>query len=52
MTDWAQLYQDNVAAVTALATDLDDDELATTVPATPAWTVRDVIAHMAGCRRT
>ena len=48
MTDWAQLYKDNVAAVTALATDLDDDELATTVPGSPAWTVRDVIAHMAG----
>jgi uncharacterized protein (TIGR03083 family) len=49
MTDWAQLYKDNVAAVTALAADLDDDELATTVPGSPAWTVRDVIAHMAGC---
>ena len=48
MTDWAELYQDNVAAVTVLATDLDDDELATTVPGSPAWTVRDVIAHMAG----
>jgi hypothetical protein len=49
MTDWAQLYRDNLAAVTALANDLTDDELATTVPATPAWTVRDVIAHLAGC---
>lgn len=48
MTDWAQLYRDHVDAVGALATDLTDDELATVVPATPAWTVREVIAHMAG----
>jgi len=50
MTDWAQLYRDNASAVTGLANDLSDDDLATTVPATPAWTVRDVIAHMAGCQ--
>jgi uncharacterized protein (TIGR03083 family) len=49
MADWAQLYRDHVVAVTALADDLTDDDLATTVPATPAWTVRDVIAHLAGC---
>lgn len=48
MTDWAQLYRDNVAAVTALASDLDEDDLATTVPGSPAWTVRDVYAHLAG----
>jgi uncharacterized protein (TIGR03083 family) len=48
MTDWAQLYRDHAAAVSALALGLSDDELATTVPATPAWTVRDVIAHLAG----
>jgi uncharacterized protein (TIGR03083 family) len=48
MTDWAQLYRANVSAVTALANDLTDDELATTVPGSPAWTVRDVIAHLAG----
>jgi hypothetical protein len=49
MTDWAQLYRDHVDAVGAMAADLTDDELATTVPGTPAWTVRDVIAHLAGC---
>lgn len=48
MTDWAQLYRDHVDAVGALASDLTDDELASVVPATPAWTVREVIAHMAG----
>lgn len=47
-TTWADLYRENVAAVIALAGDLDDDQLATTVPASPAWTVRDVLAHLAG----
>ena len=46
--EWADLYRANLAAVTALAGDLDDDQLATTVPASPAWTVRDVLAHLAG----
>jgi len=48
MTDWGQLYRDNVEALIALAGDLDGDQLATHVPATPAWTVRDVYAHLAG----
>ena len=49
MTDWAQLYRDHVDAVGAMAADLTDDDLTTTVPATPAWTVHNVIAHLAGC---
>jgi uncharacterized protein (TIGR03083 family) len=48
MTDWGALYRDNVAAVSALAAELSDEQLATTVPGTPAWTVHDVLAHMAG----
>jgi len=48
MTDWAQLYRDHVDAVAAMATHLTDDELATMVPATPRWTVQDVVAHLAG----
>ena len=48
MTDWAQLYRDHVDAVTGLAADLDDEQLATRLPATPAWTVHDVLAHLAG----
>jgi hypothetical protein len=48
MIDWGQLYRDNVRAVSALATDLTDEQLGTTVPGTPAWTVHDVIAHLAG----
>lgn len=48
MTDWAQLYRDHVAAVSALASDLSDDELATVVPGSPEWSVHEVVAHMAG----
>lgn len=47
-TDWGGLYRDHVAAVTALVTDLDDEQLALKVPATPEWTVHDVLAHLAG----
>jgi len=35
MTDWGALYRDNVAAVSALAGDLTDEQLAATVPGTP-----------------
>ncbi len=48
MTDSGQLYRRHVEAVTALASGLGEDQLATDVPATPAWTVRDVVAHLAG----
>lgn len=47
-TDWGRLYRDNVAALTALARELTPEELAAEVPATPSWTVRDVLAHLAG----
>jgi uncharacterized protein (TIGR03083 family) len=48
MTDWGALYRANVAEVAQLAADLTDEQLRTTVPATPAWTVHDVLAHVAG----
>jgi uncharacterized protein (TIGR03083 family) len=48
MADWGDLYRANVAAISRLADDLDDAALATRVPATPDWTVRDVLAHLAG----
>jgi uncharacterized protein (TIGR03083 family) len=48
MTDWGALYRENVAAVTELVADLTDEQLSTEVPATPAWTVHDVLAHLAG----
>lgn len=48
MTAWGALYRDHVSAVGALARDLTDDQLQTAVAGTPAWTVHDVLAHMAG----
>jgi uncharacterized protein (TIGR03083 family) len=47
-TDWGALYAGNVAAVTALAEGLGADRLAVQVPATPEWTVEQVLAHLAG----
>ena len=34
--------------MSALAPTLTDEQLATTVPGTPAWTVHEVLAHLAG----
>jgi uncharacterized protein (TIGR03083 family) len=48
VTDWGSLYKEHVAAVSALAGDLTEAQLATRVPATPAWTVHEVLAHLAG----
>ena len=48
MTDWGRLYRANVEALAALAHDLAEAQLSTHVTATPAWTVRDVYAHLAG----
>src|SRR4051812_45222698 len=48
MTDWAELYRTNIDAITSLAGGLSDDQLATRVPATPEWDVREVLAHLAG----
>ncbi|MGC4109957.1 MAG: maleylpyruvate isomerase N-terminal domain-containing protein [Nocardioides sp.] len=48
MTDWAEVYRANVDAVTALASGADAETLAHPVPATPVWTVREVLAHLAG----
>ena len=48
MTDWGALYRDHVAALGELAPTLTDEQLGTSVPGTPAWTVHDVLAHLAG----
>lgn len=48
MTDWGSLYRDHVTALAALAPTLSGEQLATTVPATPLWTVHEVLAHLAG----
>jgi uncharacterized protein (TIGR03083 family) len=46
--EWGQLYRDHVEALEALGPTLTDDQLATVVPATPRWTVHEVLAHLAG----
>jgi hypothetical protein len=47
-TDWGALYLEHVADVSALASGLSEEQVHSTVPGTPAWTVRDVYAHLAG----
>lgn len=48
MTDWGLVYADCVDATARVAESLSDDELTRPVPATPDWTVRDVLGHAAG----
>jgi len=48
MTDWGEVYRANVDAVCALARTLRAEDLSRVVPATPDWTVHDVLAHLAG----
>ncbi len=46
--DLATTYLNSVDRLISLAGDLSDDDCATVVPASPAWTVRDTYAHLAG----
>lgn len=46
--DCGQLYDDERRALLALVRSLPDEALHRTVPATPAWTVHDVVAHVVG----
>jgi uncharacterized protein (TIGR03083 family) len=46
--DAAALYEDTRVALLALVRSLDEQQRATTVPATPAWSVQDVLAHVIG----
>jgi uncharacterized protein (TIGR03083 family) len=46
--DCGELYERLRRELVALVAGLDADALAVTVPATPAWRVRDVLAHVAG----
>lgn len=48
MADWGEVYRANIDAVTALAETLSNEQLSLRVPATPEWTVHDVLAHIAG----
>jgi len=46
--DCGALYRTKRRELLALAHALSADELAATVPATPAWSVHDVVAHLVG----
>lgn len=46
--DFAAIYRSNREGLTSLVLELDDHALATTVPATPLWRVRDAFAHLTG----
>ena len=48
MTDYEAAYRELRERVTELLADRTDAELEQVAPATPAWRVRDVVAHMAG----
>lgn len=42
------LYAESRARITALVRSCSPEQLAAPVPATPGWTVQDVVAHLAG----
>ena len=43
-----QIYAEARTRLSDLVRSMPDDQVATTVPATPKWTVRDAIAHLVG----
>ena len=47
-TEMADLYDACLAEVDSLAAGLTPEQLATRSPATPGWTVHQVLAHLAG----
>ena len=46
-----EAYRDHVQAIAELAPTLTAEQLATRVPACPHWTVRELLAHLAGGQR-
>jgi hypothetical protein len=48
VTDWGAFYREHVAAISELAPTLTGEQLASKVDGTPAWTVHEVLAHLAG----
>jgi uncharacterized protein (TIGR03083 family) len=46
--DLPALYRDSQERLAALVRDLSADQLAAPVPACPAWSVQDVVAHLVG----
>jgi uncharacterized protein (TIGR03083 family) len=48
MADLAGVYDETRQRISAAVTSLDDAALDRAAPATPGWTVRDLVAHMTG----
>lgn len=48
MADSALLFREGRRKVAGLARGLTNDDLLSPVPATPGWTIRDIIGHLAG----
>ena len=48
MADLAPVYDETRQRITAVISALDDATLQRPVPAAPDWTVRDLVAHLAG----
>jgi hypothetical protein len=46
--DFPAIYRSNRESFTTLVLGLDGEDLPTTVPATPLWTVKDAFAHVTG----
>lgn len=44
----AELYEENRLTLAQLVRGLSEDELAMAVPATPGWSIRDIVSHLAG----
>lgn len=48
MSDLADAYNETQTHLVDLVQDLGDEEVARQVPASPAWSVKDVVAHLTG----
>jgi uncharacterized protein (TIGR03083 family) len=48
MGDIADVYQETRERITKLVSELPEDDLTRHVPATPAWTIKDVVGHLCG----
>ena len=48
MADLADVYEQTRREVISFVEGLDEEDLRTSLPATPDWTVRDVVAHLTG----
>lgn len=48
MAEIADLYEETRSQIIEQVRDLDDESLARPVPATPGWTIKDVVAHLTG----